>query len=246
MEVHHLMTDGKPQPGRLYGVGVGPGDPELITLKAARVLAGVPVIFVPKKANESDSLAEAIISDVVHQSKPEIVGLVFPMTRDKALLAKYWRQAAETFWQHLSDGKDCAFVNLGDPLIYGTFIHVLDTLEKVHPEVDVEVIPGVSSVNAAAARGIVPLAIDDERVAIISSTGDKKLIRQVLESFDTVVFMKANMTFNTVFDILEEMNLTGKCLYARRCTTGDEEIIRDISRLKGQKLDYFSLLIVRK
>jgi len=232
--------------GRLYGVGVGPGDPELLTLKAARILGEVPVIFVPKKANESDSLAKAIIRDVVSQSTPEIVELVFPMLRDNELLAKHWYEAAETIWQYLSAGKDCAFVNLGDPLIYGTFIHVLEMLKTNHPQADVEVIPGVSSINAAAARGVVPLAVDDERVAIISSSCEDKLIREVLENFDTVVFMKVNMTFDRVFDILEDLGLMEKCLYARRCTTEDEEIVRDISRLKGQKLDYFSLLIVRK
>ena len=240
------MTEEIASIGRLYGVGVGPGDPELLTLKAARILAEVPVIFVPQKANESDSLAKAIIRDVVSKSKTEIVGLVFPMSRDSELLAKHWYEAAETIWQYLSAGKDCAFVNLGDPLIYGTFIHVLETLKKNYPEVDVEVIPGVSSINAAAARGLVPLAVDDDRVAIISSSCEDKLIREVLENFDTVVFMKVNMTFDRVFDILEDLGLTEKCLYARRCTTEDEEIVRGISNLKGQKLDYFSLLIVRK
>jgi len=168
------------------------------------------------------------------------------MLRDKEQLALSWKKAADIIWEHLSTGEDCAFINVGDPLLYGTFIHVLEILRKNHPEVEVEVIPGISSPHAAAARGLVPLAADDERVAIVSLPSEDNFIRQVLENFDTVVFMKINRTFDQLLVILEELNLTRKCLYIRRCTTKDEEIVWDISQLKGRKLDYFSLLIVRK
>ncbi len=232
--------------GRFYGVGVGPGDPELLTLKAHRILTQVPVIFVPKKVKGSESLAKSIINDLAAKSEPKIVELVFPMLRDKEQLAESWRKAADIIWRHLAAGDDCAFVNVGDPLLYGTFIHVLESLRETQPELEVAVIPGISSLNAAAAKGMVPLATEDECVAIISSSCEDKFIRQVLESFDTVVFMKINRNFDRILNILEGLNLTGKCLYVRRCTTKDEEIVWDISRLKGRKLDYSSLLIVRR
>ncbi len=240
------MGDVKSKIGRFYGVGVGPGDPQLLTLKARRVLTTVPVIFAPKKTRESESLARAVINSLVTSSEQKIVEIVFPMLRDRGQLKLSWEKAAEVVWQHLADGQDCAFVNLGDPLLYGTFIHVVEALQKRHPEVAVEVIPGVSSLHAATARGLVPLAVEDEHVAIVSLPCEETFIRQTLEGFDTVVFMKINKTFDRLLTILEELNLTEKCLYVRRCTTQDEEIIRDVSRLKGQKLDYFSLLIVRK
>jgi len=230
--------------GRFYGVGVGPGDPELVTLKAQRVLSQVVKIFVPKKTEQSVSYAKSIIADFISDDQ-EVVELVLPMLRDKKRLAAYWQQAADAIWQYLKDGDDCAFVNAGDPLLYGTFVHILETLQKNHPEVEVEVIPGISSINAAAARAIVPLASDDERIAIISGNREDKLIRETLGNFDTVVFMKINM-FDKLLTILAELKLTKKCVYVRRCTTQDEEIIRDISQLKGEKVDYFSLLIVRK
>ena len=240
------MSEQKPRMGRLYGVGVGPGDPELLTLRAYHVLSQVPVIFVPKKTEQSESIAKSIVGNLTPRIEQKIVGLVLPMLRDREQLANYWHKAAESIWQYLKRGEDCAFVNVGDPLLYGTFIHILETLQKSHPEVEVEVIPGISSINAAAARTMIPLASNDERIAIISGNREAKVIRETLENFDTVVFMKMNTVLDKLLTILKELNLVEKCVYVRRCTTQDEEIIWDISKLKGEKVDYFSLLIVRK
>ncbi len=236
----------KKEIGRLYGVGVGPGDPELLTLRAYNILSRVPVIFVPLKDRESKSYARSVISSLIKKAEGKVVGLVLPMLRDKKQLADYWQQAADTIWRYLKKGEDCAFVNVGDPLLYGTFIHILETLRKGHPEIEVEVVPGISSINAAAARAVVPLASSDERIAIISGNRDDKVIRETIANFDTVVFIKMNTVFDKLLPILEELKLTEKCVYVRRCTTQEEEIIRDISQLKGEKIDYFSLLILRK
>jgi precorrin-2/cobalt-factor-2 C20-methyltransferase len=240
------MSKEKPRIGRLYGVGVGPGDPELLTLRAYHVLSQVPVIFVPLKDKQSKGYARSVIDSLVKKRAGEVIGLVLPMLRDKEQLADYWHQAAENIWQYLDKGKDCAFVNVGDPLLYGTFIHIFETLQKAHPEIEVEVVPGISSINAAAARAMIPLASSDEHIAIISGNGEDRVIRETLQRFDTVVFLKVNTMFDKLLAILEELNLTNKCVYVRRCTTQDEEIIWDVSQLKGKKADYFSLLIVRK
>jgi precorrin-2/cobalt-factor-2 C20-methyltransferase len=240
------MSKDKPGIGRFYGVGVGPGDPALATLKASRILSNVAVIFVPTKAEPGESMAESIVSNLSPGIESKIVRLVFPMLRDRGQLQEYWHQAADTIWRYLRNGEDGAFVNVGDPLLYGTFIHVLETLKESHPEIEAEVIPGISSINAAAARAMVPLASDDDSIAIISGNGEDRFIRETLEKFDTVIFLKVNTPLDKLINILEELNLKGKSVYVRRCTTQDEEIVQDISRLPGGKLDYFSLLIVRK
>jgi precorrin-2/cobalt-factor-2 C20-methyltransferase len=237
---------GKKRIGRLYGVGVGPGDPELLTLRAYNLLSRISVIFVPLKDEKSSSYARSIIKNLVKESDGKVVGVVLPMLRDKEQLTDYWLKATERIWQYLNKGQDCAFVNIGDPLLYGTFIHIFETLRKSHPEIEVEVIPGISSINAAAARAVVPLARNDERIAIISGNRADNVIRETLNNFDTVVFIKMNKAFDKLLAILEELNLIEKCVYVRRCTTQEEEIIRDISKLKDEKVDYFSLLIVRK
>lgn len=232
--------------GRLYGLGVGPGDPELLTLKARRVLTEVPVIFVPKKSEDDKSISESIITGLVPNAKSKITQIILPMLRDKQKLQEYWQQAADIIWYHLNQGKDGAFVNVGDPLLYGTFTHVMKMLQRNHPEIEIEVIPGISSINAAAARTVIPLASDDDNIAIISGDHGDKAIRETLENFDTVVFIKMNKVFDKLLKILGELNMIDKCVYVRRCTTQDEEIIRDIDRLKDEMVDYFSLLIVRK
>ena len=232
--------------GYLYGIGVGPGDPELITVRAARILSQVPVIFTPQKDGKSKSYAHRIIAGLVKELEQRVIGLVFPMKNNASELTYYWEKAAETVWRNLSNGEDCAFVTEGDPFLYGTFIHVFETLQKNHPEVSIKVIPGISSIHAAAAQALLPLATGNERVAILPATHEDKAIRKTLEDFDTVVFLKINTVFDKVLNILEELNLVEKCIYVSRCTAENEELIKDISELKGQKLDYLSLLIVRR
>ena len=230
--------------GGLYGVGVGPGDPELITLKAQRILSQVSVIFVPRKDAKHESYARSIISGLVGNSNQRIVDLVFPM--QKGTLKPYWEEAVEKIWQHLARGEDCAFVTEGDALLYGTFIYILPIFQEHHPEVTIEVVPGISSINAASARVLLPLSSGGERVAIIPATYEDDALREVLESFDTVVLLKLYPVFDKILDILEEMKLVDRCIYIRRCTTKDEEIVKDIRKLKGKNLDYLSLLIVRR
>jgi len=234
--------------GRLYGIGIGPGDPELLTIRAYRILSQVPVIFVPQKSIGSKSYAYSIIESLLGKSSQKIVALVFPMRKDSQQLISYWEKAAEKIWQHLSQGEDCAFVNEGDPFLYGTFIHVFEIIRKCYPEVTIEVIPGISSINAASARGLLPLASGKERIAILPTTYENNIdaIRETFESFDTVVLLKVHTMFDKVLELLEEMKLTDKCIYIRRCTSEDEEIVRDIRKLKGENLDYLSLLIMRK
>ena len=230
--------------GQLYGVGVGPGDPELITIKAQRILSQVSVIFVPSKGAGHESYAGSIISSLVKGSTPEVVKLIFPM--QKSALESYWEKAVEEIWQHLTQGRDCALVTEGDPLLYGTFIYILSILQERHPEVSIEVVPGISSINAASARALLPLATGSERVATIPATYEDEALRETLQTFDTVVLLKVNAVFDRILDVLEEMNLVDKCIYIKRCTTEDEEIVRDIRRLRGKTLDYLSLVIVRR
>ncbi|MFH1650517.1 MAG: precorrin-2 C(20)-methyltransferase [Chloroflexota bacterium] len=241
-----MTTDNNRQYGRLYGVGIGPGDPELVTLKAQRILNEVAAIFVPKKSAGDKSIAESVITGLQPHLAAKVIGIVLPMLRDEDKLREHWRRAAECVWSHLERGEDGAFVNVGDPLFYGTFIHVMGELKNSHPEIEIEIVPGVSSINAAAARTAVPLGSDDDNIAVISGDQPESVIRNALENFATVVFLKVNTVFARLVLILEDMDLADKSIYVKRCTTGEEEIVRDIRRLPKDKADYFSLVIVRK
>ena len=143
------MTDNSP--GRLYGVGVGPGDPELLTVKAARVLADAPVVFAPQAAGSSDSLALSAARRYIDESRQRLIYASFVMggTSDGV-----WAEAAERIARHLIDGADVAFLTQGDPMLYGSFMYVMQKVQAAHPQIPIEVVPGVTSITAARALGL--------------------------------------------------------------------------------------------
>jgi precorrin-2/cobalt-factor-2 C20-methyltransferase len=232
--------------GKLYAIGVGPGDPELLTLKARRILSEVPLIFIPQKSTRSDSLAYTVIKQWTGRPGQKIEPLIFPMSQEAETLAFHHTQAASKIMESLAAGLDCAFINIGDSLLYGTFIYILQILQKQRPDIAVEVIPGISSVNASAAAALMPLTSDDERLAVLSAETDDVFIRRTLLEFDTVVFLKVSLTFDRLLKLLDELQLTRKAVLVRHCSTDRQEIVRDISTLKGRSIDYFSMLLVRR
>ena len=238
------MTE--PRLGRLYGLGVGPGDPELVTLKAARILQSVPVICLPNTGTHEDGYAVTIVKGLIDPARQELVTCVFPMTKDRQKLLAYWERAVEAIVERLRQGKDVAFITEGDPFVYSTFIYIYDLVRRQHPEVEVEVVPGVSSLTAAPVRSGVPLVNREERLAVLPATYEGEELRRTLQQFDAVILMKVNSVFDRVLDLLEELGLVEHTVYVRRGTSSEEEIVRDIRTLKGQKLDYMSLLVVHR
>jgi precorrin-2/cobalt-factor-2 C20-methyltransferase len=173
------------------------------------------------------------------------------MQRDPVQARPARERAADQVLECLYAGYDVAFVTEGDPLLYSTFGYVLETVKRHHPTIPIEVVPGVSSITAAAAAASLPLASWDERIAIIpaayalkpSESGD---LRMLLKVFDTVVLLKVNGAFAALLDMLEELDLAQHAVFVRRCSTDLEEVVFDLARLRDQRLDYFSLVIVRK
>ena len=228
--------------GRLYGVGVGPGDPELLTLKASKVLSQVSVVFVPKWGKESYA------RKVVEGSKGpgQVIELEFPMVRDGEKLERAHLKAVEKMAERLFEGDDCAFATEGDPLLYSTFVPILMKFRELYPEVDIEVIPGVSSISASTARALIPLASGREKVAIIPAPYVLDRLPEVLKGFETVVLLKIYKVFPQLLRLLEENGLLGSCVYIQRATTDEEMVVRDLRELEGKALDYLSLLMVRR
>jgi precorrin-2/cobalt-factor-2 C20-methyltransferase len=232
--------------GTLYGIGVGPGDPELITVKAFRMLKECPVIAYPRKRMGAKSYALEIVELYVNTSEKEMLGLVFPMTKDQAALDREWNKTAELIWQHLQAGRDIAFVTEGDPNLYSTFIHMARLMQKLHPEVPIITVPGISSVLGAAARLNVPLADGDDQVAIVPATGDRIEMKRVMEEHEAVVFIKVAKVLDMMIDILEELHLVDKASVVTKVTSPQELIWRNVRELKGQELEYLTLMVVRK
>jgi precorrin-2/cobalt-factor-2 C20-methyltransferase len=238
-----------PSPGKLYGVGAGPGAPDLLTLRGKRVLQACPVICLPASAS-GKSYAGSIIENLIDHSCQEVLLMQFPMQRDQVQARPARECAANQVLERLSAGHDVAFVTEGDPLLYSTFGYVLEAVKRHDPTIPIEVVPGVSSITAAAAAAALPLAAWDERIAIIPAayaltrTGPGDL-RTLLQLFDTVVLLKVNTVFAALLYLLEELDLAQHAVFVRRCSTDLEEVVFDLARLRNQPLDYFSLVIVR-
>ena len=232
-------------PARLYAVGVGPGDPELLTLKAARILRAADVIVAPTGQAEAASYALGIAADCLDRSRQLVLERVFPMSRDEGELRPHWEATAEEVAGHIRAGRTVAFVTIGDPLLYSTFLYLLRTLRERFPEIAVEIVPGITSVGAAAAAAGLPLGMAAERLAILPATYEAGKLRRTLLDFDCVVLMKVSRVFDRVYALLVELGLERRTVFVRRVGSGQEEVVADLASLVGKPLDYLSLLIVR-
>ncbi|MCK7606387.1 precorrin-2 C(20)-methyltransferase [Geobacillus stearothermophilus] len=231
--------------GTLYGIGVGPGDPELMTVKAYRRLKEAEVIAYPKKGRQSKSYAEQIIDAYFAPEEKRRLGLHFPMTKDVAVLEPKWNEAADAIWAELSAGRDVAFVTEGDPLLYSTFIHLMHVMERRYPDAPIEVVPGVSSATAAAARLRLPLADGDEQVAIVPARDDYEAMKAAILAHDCVIFFKVAKVIDLMIRLLRELDLLHRAAVVTKVTSR-EEVIWDVERLEGAELEYLTLLVVRK
>lgn len=243
--------------GKLYVIGIGPGDPELMTLKAVRILKHVQCIFVPKGREEGSSLALSIVRKELTLDNKEIVEAYFPMVRtatnkktgeraeERPELDSKWDDTVDAVLDRLDRGIDAAFITIGDPGIYSTFFYLHDRLLTRKPSLAIEIVPGISSINAAAARAGSYLGLGNGRIAILPANYQDSL-QETLEKFDTVVLMKVNKVFGAVKDTLARMNLAENAVYVARTGMDDERVCRDIRGVREEDLNYFSLVIVRK
>lgn len=231
---------------KIYAIGVGPGDPELLTRKAERILRSVPVICAPTAGPIDSSYALSIIEPFLDRTRQEVIIQVFPMRKDQNGLDEYWETAAAEVAERVLGGSDVAFITIGDPFIYSTFLYLYRILREKYPDIPVEVVPGVSSINAAAIAAGIPLGQASERIAIIPAAFEEKELRNILNNFETVVLMKVSRVFDGIYALLMELGLEKKCAFVSRVGTTEEEVVFDLERLLGQKLDYLSLLIVKK
>ena len=231
--------------GKLYGVGVGPGDPELLTLKAQRILQRVPIVCVPQAETSTDSYALNIVREFLDRDSQEIMRIPFP-TDDEDAAGDVWRHAAEMVAERLNAGQDAAFITEGDPMLYSTFSYVLESIRANHPNISVEIVPGVSSVMAAAASAVAPLVTHGQRLAILPAVYGIDDLREAIANYDTIVLMKVNRTLLQALANLEKLGLAGKGIYVRRASTDRERVVQDLQQLTTEDLDYFSLLIIRK
>ncbi len=227
--------------GRLYAVGIGPGDPELITLKAVRILREAEVIAVPKGKEDGESVALGIVESIVDMQGKRLLEIHFPMRKgpQREALGKAAKEVLGLLYQ----GRDVAFITLGDPTLYSTFFHLLDAIHQIEPGLKAEIIPGVSSITASAAAASMSLALSGDRVAVIPATyvGD---LDSVLDGFQTVILMKAHSVIEEIKAVLARRGLLGGAVFVSRAGR-QGEVIKPLSEVNEGDLNYFSTVIVR-
>ena len=231
--------------GKLYGIGVGPGDPELVTLKAKRILNEVDVLFCPEKKTGAGSFAYDIVKGLIENQNIEIVYLVYPMHYNKDELYGDWARNGEIITDKLRDGKSGAFVTIGDSTIYSTFMYTLPYIDE--GLVDVELVPGISSFSAIASRMKIPLMAWEENLLIapVRKKFSEELEATVSHS-DNIVLMKVSDDPGQIIQMLKKQNLEDKFVLVSKAGTDEECIIDDIAELSDIKLPYLSTLIIKK
>ena len=238
------MTDTKTY-GKLIGASLGPGDPELITRRSWAVLqSGARWIYPVKKAEEV-SYALSIVERGGLPIPADAVELVFPMTRDAEALGKAWVRAAQQTVELLGEGRDLVFLVEGDASTFATFGHLARVARELAAEIEVETIPGVSSFAAAAATTGMPLAEEDETLAIIPAAYGTGVIDHMLDEFDTLILLKVKPLLDEVLELLERRDLLETSCFIEKVGSPDERVVRDLASLKGEKVNYLSLLLVQ-
>ena len=232
--------------GSFYGVGVGPGDPELLTIKAQKTLQKVAVISFTQLDDGKESYALSVVRGVLEVAKPEFLAITIPSDDETPVSPQTWTDAAAEIAGHLSQGKDVAFITEGDPMLYSEFFQVLGSVKSVVPDLEFEVIPGVSSVMAAAASSGMPLVTHGQRLTILPKVYGIDDLREAITNSDTTVLMEVDRDLLQALANLEKLGLTGKATYVRQASTSRENVVEDISKLEAEDLDYFSLLIIRR
>jgi precorrin-2/cobalt-factor-2 C20-methyltransferase len=229
--------------GTLFGVGVGPGAPDLLTIRAVTILRRVPVIAAPRPDPESESLALRIAREATGEVPgQETLLLTFPMTRDPQAREAARLAAAREVGARLAAGRDVAFVTEGDPLLYSTFLDLLPAGERERPRV--EIVPGVSSITAVGAAAGVALADGDDRVAVLPAGQALPILGRLANEFETLVLLKAGRHLSALREALGYACPSGGAWAIVEASRPSERVM-PLSGLDGPAPGYFTTVLVR-
>jgi precorrin-2/cobalt-factor-2 C20-methyltransferase len=234
------MADDKAMKGKLYGLGVGPGDPELITLKAARILAGVPVIAYPRSA-DGDGMARRIAANFIPEGAEELPFTV-PFCTDRAPARTAYDAAAKAIAARLDKGLDVAVLCEGDPLFYGSFMYLHQRLQRSYA---IEAVPGVSSLTAAAAALGRPLAARNDVLAVIPAPLDAARLRSEIAGADAIAILKVGRHFDKVRAVLRDLKIVDRAVLVAAASR-DDQTVAPVADLPDGPQPYFSIILLYK
>jgi precorrin-2/cobalt-factor-2 C20-methyltransferase len=228
--------------GTLIGVGVGPGDPELLTVKGLRVLDEADEVFVPVGDTGEVGRAEAVVRAHLGEDHDRLRRLLFALSDDAAARAENWDRAAREVADTLREGRTCAFATIGDPNLYSTFSYLVQAIRETLSEVEVQTVPGITAMQDLAARGGAVLLEGDERLALLPFTAGENALRSALSGFETVVCYKGGSRLREVLEIAAEAGRLEDAIYGSRLGMEAEEVV-PATEVVGREGPYLSTLI---
>jgi len=231
--------------GILYGVSVGTGDPELITVKGLRILQSSPVVAFPAGLNHRPGIAQGIIQSWL-QPQQQLLPLNFPYVQDEQQLQQAWQDAARKSARYLQRGQDIAFACLGDVSFYSTFTYLAQALQQLDPEIRVETMPGVCSPMAIASELGIPLTVNRQKIAILPALYSVSELETALDWAEVVVLLKVSSVYEQVWQILARRNLLEQSAIVEKATFRDRQIYQNLSNYPQLDLSYFSVLLIEQ
>jgi precorrin-2/cobalt-factor-2 C20-methyltransferase len=229
--------------GRFVGVGVGPGDPELLTLKGLRALREADEVFVPVADTGEVGRAERTVREYLEPGR--ITRLLFALSDDAEARERNWTEAAREVAEHLRRDRTCAFATIGDPNVYSTFTYLARTVRGVLPDVEVSTVPGITAMQDLASRSGSVLLEGDEGLALLPFTAGEGVLREALVRFETVVCYKGGSRLSEVLAVAEEAGRLGGAVYGARLGIEGEEIL-PAGEMAGREGTYLSTVIFTK
>lgn len=230
--------------GKFYGIGIGPGDPGLLTLKAKEIIMKADVVFVPKARIKSQSLAKSIVEQAILEPI-NFEELIFPMSRDEKVLESHWEASAKRILVEIDQGKTVAFVTLGDPSIYSTYAYLMTTLKKQRPELLTETVPGISIINAAPALLDIPLVSGKERLAVLPLPDKINDLDDILTHFDTLVLLKIGDRLPVLKTYIKKRDIAEDIYFISRAGTKEQRIASGFDQLTDGSSGYLSTVIIK-
>ncbi|MGL5693500.1 MAG: cobalt-factor II C(20)-methyltransferase [Peptostreptococcaceae bacterium] len=228
---------------KFYGIGTGPGDSALVTIKAVETIRELDILYTPESKKGGESLALSIVSKYLPEGL-EIKSRHFPMNFNDGEKVLAWDKIAEEIVEDVKNGKNVGFVTLGDPMIYSTYVYIM---ERLIDDIEVETIPGISSFSNIASNQNFPLVMDREPLIVIPCTMEEERIDYALQNYNCIVLMKVYKNFKEIIYKLDKFDLIDSAILVSNSSQEGEVVytnLRDVHL--EEKISYFSTILVNK
>lgn len=229
--------------GMFYGIGVGPGDPDLLTVKAVKVMQKADVLIAPRSEKTVDSTALAIAKPHL-KADVEIIDMVFPMVFEGDVLDEAWEDNRRIIGSLLEQGKNVVFLTLGDPMFFSTYIYVFHALKEAG--FPIETVPGIPAFLGIASYVGFPVVEGEEVLSVVPATASEDKIDKIMETSSNLVIMKCSRNYEQLVAKLEQHGFLEHSIMVTKCGRPDEQIVRDLKSVSAAEVNYLSTILARK